>query len=109
MPLSRYEIRFHSLNDVDVNIFNLFFVIVALSDANQARTKAMDWLVNEWVEPRSGVPATLTGGWEESNTVRILTALQLVDNGWIFNPNNKDKAQVALRHMNSQILNGLVK
>ncbi len=69
----------------------------------------MDWLLKEWVEPRSGVPPTLTGGWAESNTVRILTALQLVDNGWIFSPANKNKAELALRHMNSQILNGLVK
>lgn len=82
---------------------------MALSDANQAKSKAIEWLLKEWVEPRSGAPASLTGGWRESDTVRILTSLQLVDHGWIFNPSNKEKAELALRHMNGDILNGLVK
>lgn len=90
-------------------IWFYYFMTVALSDANQARTKAMEWLLKEWIQPRTGAPARLTGGWRDSNTVRILTSLQLVDNGWIFNPANKEKAELAIRQMNSEILNGLVK
>ncbi|XP_032788923.2 cobalamin binding intrinsic factor [Daphnia magna] len=82
---------------------------VALSDTNQARTKATEWLLKEWIEPLPGAPTRLTGGWDDSNTIRVLTALQLVDNGWLFNPANKEKAELAIRHMNSEILNGLVK
>lgn len=82
---------------------------MALSDTNQARSKATEWILKEWIEPRPGAPARLTGGWDDLNTIRILTALQLVDNGWIFNPANKEKAELAIRQMNSEILNGLVK
>ncbi|XP_046450796.1 cobalamin binding intrinsic factor-like [Daphnia pulex] len=82
---------------------------VALSDTNQARSKATEWLLKEWIEPRPGAPTRLTGGWDDSNTIRVLTALQLVDNGWLFNPANKEKAELAVRQMNSEILNGLVK
>lgn len=85
------------------------FHSVALSDTNQARSKATEWLLKEWIEPRPGAPTRLTGGWDDSNTIRVLTALQLVDNGWLFNPANKEKAELAVRQMNSEILNGLVK
>ena len=82
---------------------------MALSDTNQARSKATEWILKEWIEPRPGASSRLTGGWDDLNTIRILTALQLVDNGWIFNPANKEKSELAIRQMNSEILNGLVK
>lgn len=69
----------------------------------------MKWLINEWVGPRIGVPSVLTGGWRDSNTIRALTALQLIDNNWIFDTSNKNKAELAIKHMNSDILSGLVK
>lgn len=82
---------------------------VGLSDTNQARSKAIDWLLKEWVQPRAGVAASRTGGWSDAHTARILTSLQLVDNNWLFSPANKERAETVVRQMNSEILNGLLK
>jgi hypothetical protein len=87
----------------------LQFFIVGLSDANQARTKATDWVISKWIEPLSGVRSSLSGGWDDSNTARILTSLQLVENDWIFKPANKVKADLALKQMNSEILDSLLR
>jgi len=73
-----------------------------------ARERAFSWLVSQRIQLRGGELATLAGGWDESNTARILTALQLVDSGWIFDPSTVDGA-LALKQMNSEILDGLVR
>jgi hypothetical protein len=82
---------------------------VALSDANEARQKAFNWLISQWIQPKDGVSSSQTGGWDESNTARIVTGLQLIDSGWIFNNPSGISGPVALKQMNSEILAGLVK
>lgn len=84
---------------------------MALSEANDARARAASWLTSQWIEPRNGVPASQTGGWDgaEGSTARILTGLQLADNGWIFNGANQPKPALAVRQMNAEILNALLR
>lgn len=88
---------------------------MALSDANEARSRAAAWLSSQWVSPRDGVPVSRTGGFDETtnggggNTARVITGLQLADNGWIFSPANQPKADFAIRQMNNQILNALLR
>ena len=73
---------------------------------NRARERAFNWLVAERIHPSAG--AIRAGGWDESNTARILTGLQLVDNGWIFDAATVD-GPLAVKQMNSEILEGLVR
>ena len=86
---------------------------MALSEANEARSRATAWLASQWIAPRDGLQVSRTGGFDETsnagNTARIVTALQLVDNGWIFSPSNQPKAGLAVRQLNSQILNALLR
>lgn len=81
---------------------------MALSDTIRARENAFNWLISQRIQSANGESASRSGGWDESNTARVLTGLQLVDNGWIFNPSTVD-GPLALKQMNSEILDGLVR
>jgi hypothetical protein len=78
----------------------LFRLKVSLSEANLAREKAFNWLLDQW-RPE-------LGSWEDSQTSRIITSLQLIDSTWLFDSNNA-KAIPSLQRMNTDILAGLTR
>ena len=77
--------------------------IVGLDDAIGARDRARQWLLQQWKEPQVGVPET--GAWGNSDTVRVVSALQLVDNSWI--STDRPRADISLKSIDAEIFKGL--